>query len=95
MSKENFLMFLQQLITMTDKHDQESIEYATKALDAVFNLAKNSGLSDAITLRMMKAASLSFVYLLDNKKAFAGKKGAYQQNKIKRMRLEQTLQPTC
>ena len=52
-------------------------------------------MSDPATLRTMRAALNAFGFLLSNKKDFAGKKGAYLENKAKRQRLMMALTPHC
>ena len=44
MTMENFLSFLQQLLTMVDSRNECSIALAKTALSAVFSLAKSSGM---------------------------------------------------
>lgn len=95
MSRENFLMLLQQLITMAEPDNEESINNAITALKAVYELAVQSQKSDPETIRMIRASIGVFSYLLNNKDAFAGKKGSYRQNKIKRERLGMVLMPSC
>ena len=41
---ENFLSYLQQLLTMVDSRNECSIALAKTALSAVFSLAKSSGM---------------------------------------------------
>ena len=95
MSIENFLMFLQQVLTMTDPEDNASRALAKISLESVLAMAEKSGMSDPATLRTMRAALNAFGFLLSNKKDFAGKKGAYLENKAKRQRLMMALTPHC
>lgn len=44
MTMENFLSYLQQLLTMVDSRNECSIALAKTALAAVFSLAKSSGM---------------------------------------------------
>ena len=44
MTMENFLSYLQQLLTMVDSRNEWSIALAKTALSAVFSLAKSSGM---------------------------------------------------
>lgn len=44
MTMENFLSYLQQLLTMVDSRNECSIALAKTALSAVFSLAKSSGM---------------------------------------------------
>lgn len=95
MSLENFLMFLQQILTMTDPEDKASRALAKISLESVLAMAEKSGMSDPATLRTMRAALSAFGFLISNKEDFAGKKGAYIENKAKRQRLLMALTPHC
>ena len=95
MSLENYLMFLQQVITMTDPEDVSARALAKISLESVLAMAKKSGMSDYLTINVMSSAVESIEFLLSNKKDFAGKKGAYLENKTKRQRLFMALKPHC
>ena len=95
MSLENYLMFLQQVITMTDPHDVVSKALAKMSLESVMAMATKSDMADPITLRCMHAALIRFEFLMQHRDDFAGKKGAYLANKAKRQRLEMLLVPHC
>ena len=95
MTMDNFLSFLQQLLTMVDKKDPQSIALAKASLIAVTGLARSSRKVDAITVRSMVIAERQFDYLVMEKEDFAGVKGAYQENKIKRQRLANVIMPGC
>ena len=85
MSLENFLIFLQQVITMTDPEDISARALAKISLESVFAMARKSGMADPHTIRVMHSAVESIEFLLSNKKDFAGKKGAFLENKTKRL----------
>ncbi len=95
MSLENYLMFLQQVITMTDPEDLSSRSLAKIAMESVLAMASRSHMSDPLTIRAMRTALNSFDFLMTNRKDFAGKKGAYLENRAKRQRLEMALVPHC
>lgn len=95
MSLENYLMFLQQVITMTDPEDLSSRSLAKIAMESVLAMASRSHMSDPVTIRAMRTALTSFDFLMANRKDFAGKKGAYLENRAKRQRLEMALVPHC
>lgn len=95
MSLENYLMFLQQVITMTDPEDLSSRSLAKIAMESVLAMAYKSQMSDPVTIRAMRTALSSFDFLMSNRKDFAGKKGAYLENRAKRQRLEMALVPHC
>lgn len=95
MSLENYLMFLQQILTMTDPEDRTSKSLAKISLESVLALAEKSGMSDPVTLRAMRTALSSFEFLVYNRKDYAGKKGAFLENKAKRQRLLMALTPHC
>ena len=95
MSLNNFIMYLQQLLTMVESKNEYSVALAKNALSATVSLAKISGKADSITLRTMNAAMARFDMLVESKKDFAGKPGDVKGNEIKRMRLQTTLFPSC
>ena len=51
MSMDNFLCFLQQILTMVEPENASSVASAKAALIAVFGLAKSSGKADASCCR--------------------------------------------
>ena len=95
MSMNNFLSFLQQLLTMIDNNDERSIELAKVALQSVVTLAKTSGKADAETLRAMKLAEMNFMHLVMHKDDFSGTPGNYKSNEMKRQRLKHMVSPGC
>lgn len=95
MSLENFLSFLQQLITMTDPDDAASVALAENALTAVIALAHTSKTVDPLTARAMHKAHMRLNGFLRHKDEFAGKPGDYMGNQHKRYRLRSMLSPEC
>lgn len=95
MSMDNFLSYLQQLLTMVDSRNDCSIALAKTSLSAVFGLAKASGKADSIVLRAMMIAEREFEYLVEHKADFVGVPGEYQKNKVKRQRLSHMVMPGC
>ena len=95
MSLENFLSFLQQIITMTDPGDTESVALAKNAVVSVVALAQSSRKVDALTWRVMDAAEMRLEQLLRHQDDFAGKPGDYAGNRNKRHRLLNVLTPGC
>ena len=95
MSLENYLSFLQQIITMADPHDKASVALAKNAVTAVNALAHTSQKTDALTGRVMLVAEVQFERLLHHKDDFAGKPGDYMGNQNKRHRLLNVLRPGC
>ncbi len=95
MTFDNFLSYLQQLLTMVDPEDRSSIELAKKALSATIRLAIESGKVDSITRRFMRRVESHFDQLVANADDFAGKPGEYLENARKRSRLEMALHSHC
>ena len=80
---------------MTNPEDVSSKALARIALESVLAMAEKSGKADYITIRTMVIALNELDGLLMNKKDYAGKKGAYLENKTKRERLRMLLVPDC
>jgi len=95
MSFKNFIMYLQQILTMVDPKNEYSIALAKTALSSTISLAIASGKVDAPTIRLMRGAEEKFNYLVNHTKDFAGIPGQYLQNEQKRKRLEMFLYPHC
>lgn len=95
MSLENFLSFLQQIITMTNPKDTASVALAKNAVVSVIALARSSEKVDALTWRVMNEAEMLLEQLLRHQDDFAGKPGDYVGNKNKRHRLLNVLRPGC
>lgn len=95
MSYNNFLSYLQQLLTMVDPKNEYSVEYARMALTATITLANKSGKADLITLRVMDRACYCFDGLVEHRDSYIGRPGDYQGNEQRRRRLGLILQPGC
>lgn len=95
MSIQNFLSFLQQIITMTDPDNAASVALARNALTAVTALALTSHTIDSLVYGVMKAADLQLENLLRHKDDFKGVPGDYRGNENKRHRLLLVLRPGC
>ena len=95
MSLENFLSYLQQILTMVNPHDAKSVALAREALTSTVALAMMSGKIDPMAHRVMVVAEDSFEYLVQNARDFAGILGEYASNKQKRRRLGMILGPHC
>lgn len=95
MSFNNFISFLQQILTMVDENDRCSIALATSILSSTIALAEASGKVDPITRRTMRMAENSFYDLVSHSKEFAGEPGDYKGNEQKRRKLGLMLKPGC
>lgn len=95
MSSRNFILYLQQLLTMLDPKNEYSIALAKNALTTTIALAEVSGKVDPKTLRAMHTAEKQFQELALHAKDFAGKPGHFEENEQKRRRLEMFLFPYC
>ena len=95
MSLDNFLSFLQQLLTMTDPDNAASVALAQSALTAIGGLADASQKADDVTLRAMAAAKLQFHFLIKHREDFIGTPGDYRGNQIRRHRLSHVITPSC
>ena len=95
MSMDNFLCFLQQILTMVEPHNASSVALAKAALTTVLGLARSSGKADSITIRSMMIAEREFEYLVSHKADYLGVPGEYQKNQVKRQRLAHMIMPSC
>lgn len=95
MTIDNFLSFLQQLLTMVDPKNECSIAIARNTLSGIITLASTSHKVEAITLRAMKMAEMEFDYLIENRNDFIGKPGQYELNNTRRHRLYHVIMPSC
>lgn len=95
MSLDNFLSFLQQIITMAESDDKASVALAKNALISVCALAQSSGKIEPMTRRVMACAEMRLELLILHKGDFAGKPGDYLGNQKKRHRLLNVLSPGC
>ncbi len=95
MSLNNFLSYLQQLLSMVDPKNRYSVELGKIALSSTVFLARTSQKLDAQTERCMITADKMFEHLAKNAQDFAGKPGKYQENEKRRRRLLMVLSPSC
>ncbi len=95
MSEQNFLSFLQQVLTMVNPADETSIELGKRALNAVIELALSSRKVSAPVVRMMYVAEGCFDHLIKNADHFIGKPGQYAENEQRRRRLANAIRPSC
>ena len=95
MSMENFLSFLQQLLTMVEPKNKSSVALAKTALKAVSELIQASGKGDPLVLRAIFITERNFDYFVEHKQDFAGIPGAHHTNYMKRKRLEHMINPGC
>ena len=95
MSIDNFISYLQQLLSMIDPKDKYSLALAKSALTSTVNLAIASGRIDAQTHRAMVTAVNIFDFLAENAADFAGKPGKYLENEKRRHRLLMSISPSC
>ncbi len=95
MSQEGFMLFLQEIITMTDKNNPYSIAYGKNLLKQLADFVILSEKVDSITYGMMMGAIRRFDFIMENKENFAGIPGDYQRNQAMRNRLAMMLRPGC
>jgi hypothetical protein len=95
MSEQNFLSFLQQVLTMVNPEDEASIALGKIALNAVIELALSSRKVSGPVVRMMYGAENCFDQLIKNAAHFIGKPGEYIENEQKRRRLANAIRPGC
>ena len=93
MSEKRFLELLQELLTMVDPDDPDSIKTARSVISGILELAKESGKVYSPTIRMMISAEEQFLGLVRHKDEFAGWPGDYWGNVAKQHRLMQMLRP--
>lgn len=95
MSLNNFLSYLQQLLTMVDPENPYSVGLVKTSLSAIVALAKGSQMVDAFTMRVMIGAEERLQYLIQHADDFKGKPGEYEENRHRRKRLELVCYPHC
>ena len=95
MSTENFLSFMQQILTMVDPENPASIELGSLALRTMCSLAETSGKTSGYTSDMMIMAKRRFDSLVRHRDSFIGVPGEYAENMMKRNRLLNVLHPGC
>ena len=95
MSLNNFLSYLQQLLTMVDPSNRYSCGLVKASLSSTVALAVGSGKADAYCIRVMRGAESNIDYLLEHAKDFKGIPGEYESNRHKRNRIELVCYPHC
>ena len=95
MSLNNFISYLQQILSMIDPKDKYSVALGKNALSATIALAMASGKVDAKTEHVMKIAEHQYLYLAENAKDFTGKPGKFEENEKRRRRLLMAISPIC
>ena len=95
MTIDNFLSFLQQLLTMVDPQNEESIRLGRDALRSTVQLAISSHKVDAYTLRAMLIAKHNYERLVIHADEFTGIPGEYELNEKRRRRLRMAIEPHC
>ena len=95
MTIDNFLSFLQQLLTMVDPQNEESIRLGRDALESIVELARSSGKVEPYTLHAMFYAEHDFEVLVRHADEFIGVPGRFELNAKRRRRLRMALQPHC
>lgn len=95
MSENRFLQLLQELLTMVDPDNLDSINKARGVISSILALAEESEKAHPYTIHLMKSAEVCFLRLVRHKDEFAGCPGDYQGNIDKQLRLRLMLQPHC
>jgi len=95
MSIDNFVSYLQQILSMIDSKNKYSIALGKSALTATIAMAIASGKVDGETQRAMVRSEGIYDYLADHAKDFAGVPGKYDENAKRRRRLLMSISPSC
>lgn len=95
MSINNFIAYLQQILSMIDSKDKYSVALGEAALNATIALAQASEKIDEETYRAMMIAQREYRYLAENAKDYAGKPGRFDENEKRRRRLLMAISPSC
>ena len=95
MSYDNFLSYLQQLLSMVNPKDKYSIALAKTALHSTIMLAQASGKVDDRTSRSMDMAESLFGYLVNHANDYKRVPGDLTGNKHKRLKLATAINPGC
>lgn len=95
MSLNNFISYLQQILSMIDPEDKYSVALGKNALSVTIALAVASGKVDAKTEQVMRIAEHQYRYLAENAKDFSGKPGKFEENEKRRRRLLTVISPGC
>ena len=95
MSLDDFLKFLQDILTMVEPGDANSVKLGKISVGSIVDLALNSGKVDPMTARVMREVTFAYENLVKRKKEFAGERGKFDENEQKRRRLTMVLHPRC
>ncbi len=95
MSLNNFLSYLQQVLSMIDPKDKKSVALGKSALSTTIALAIFSEKIDWETRRAMMRTEDIFDYLINYAKDFTGLPGQYDENAKRRRRLLMAISPSC
>ena len=95
MSLNNFISYLQQILSMVNPKDKYSVALGKSALSATIALAMASEKIDYQTERAMMLAEHQYDQLVENAKDFAGKPGKFEENEKRRRRLLMAISPGC
>ncbi len=93
MTIDNFLSYLQQILTMVDKNDEKSVSQARNALMSVGKLVEYSGKADLMTRRYIQYAIDIFDSLAEEAEDYAGRPGKSVINVQRRLRLKMAICP--
>lgn len=95
MSLNNFLSYLQQLLTMVDKNNPYSVGLVKASLSSTIALAKGSHMIDGYVRRVMAGAEKQIDMLILHSDDFKGVPGQYEENAHRRKRIELICYPHC
>lgn len=95
MSLDNFISYLQQILSMINPKDKYSVALGKSALSTTIALAISSEKVDPLTHRTMMRAEDQFEFLAQSAKDFAGKPGDFDGNEKRRRRLLMSITPSC
>lgn len=96
MTIDNFLSFLQQMLTILDPSDEKSVDMVRSIiLDLKILSEHNSKAFGSATCDIIRRTNIIFDQLVDHRDEFAGVRGDYAGNKSKRDRLLMSLRPHC
>ena len=95
MTIDNFLSYLQQILSMVDKNDEKSVFQAKTALVSIAELVEYSGKADLMTRRYIQYAVAIFENLAEDADDYADKPGASTINIQRRNRLKMAICPSC
>lgn len=93
MEMDDFLVFLQQVLTMVDARDPGSIDLGNVALITVTGLARKSDRTSPMVLKTMEASMHLFGQLIAHREEFIPVPGETQKNQLRKQRLLKVIQP--